>query len=67
MPFGEPEIRVDLACAPGPDGHWRGWFDIRVDGDALRRVGLHPEQPTSKVDGPSPPAWWHAAADRNAR
>ena len=29
---------------------------------ALRPLGLHPDQPTSRPTGVSPPAWWHAAA-----
>ncbi|WP_327232925.1 hypothetical protein OG349_02145 [Streptomyces sp. NBC_01317] len=67
MPFDEGEIQVDLACGPGPDGHWRGWFDVRVRAADLRRLGLHPDQPTSEVTAPSPPRWWHAAAERDAR
>ncbi|MYW63198.1 hypothetical protein GTY65_03740 [Streptomyces sp. SID8379] len=66
MPFGQNEVRWDHACGIGPDGHWHGWFDVQVDGAALRRLGLHPTQPTAAVDGPSPPAWWHAAAERAA-
>lgn len=65
MPFEQDEIRWGLACGIGPDGHWHGWFDIRIQADALRRLGLHPDQPTAKVIGPSPPHWWHAAAERN--
>ncbi|MGW1881563.1 hypothetical protein [Streptomyces sp. NPDC001970] len=67
MPFDENEIRWGLACGVGPDGHWHGWFDVRVRSDALRRLGLHPDQPTAEVDGPSPPGWWHAAAERHRR
>lgn len=67
MPFGRDEIRWNLACGVGPDGHWRGRFDIRVRAEALARLGLHPDQPTAHVNGPSPPGWWHAAAERNAR
>ncbi|MFD4636640.1 hypothetical protein ACFWN2_04950 [Lentzea sp. NPDC058436] len=37
---------------------------ISVRPDALRRLGLHPEQPSSQVTGDSPPAWWHAEAER---
>ncbi|MFI7006823.1 hypothetical protein [Streptomyces sp. NPDC050145] len=64
MPFDPvTEIRVDLACAPDPDaigdgggGHWRGWYDLRVSGPALRRLGLHPDQPTAHVTpGSFPP------------
>jgi hypothetical protein len=51
MPFAQDEIRWGLACGVGPDGHWHGWFDIRVHADALRRLGLHPEQPTAEVVG----------------
>jgi hypothetical protein len=66
MPFATHEIHVDHLCGIGPDGHRRGWFDVRVDPDALRRLGLHPDQPTARVIGPSPPRWWHAAAERDA-
>ncbi|MEU2721713.1 hypothetical protein ACFW4X_19530 [Streptomyces smyrnaeus] len=66
MPFERGEVQWGLACCAGPDGCWQGWFDIRVHADALRRLGLHPDQPTAKVIGPSPPGWWHAAAERNA-
>ncbi|MEU6843435.1 hypothetical protein ABZ930_16335 [Streptomyces sp. NPDC046716] len=66
MPFASAELYGNLACGVGSDGHWHGWFDIRVDGAALRRLGLHPAQPTAVVRGPSPPGWWHAAAERAA-
>ncbi|GGT33841.1 hypothetical protein GCM10010254_62960 [Streptomyces chromofuscus] len=66
MPFGPDEIQWELTCGIGPDGHWQGWFGVRVAPDALRRLGLHPDQPTSAVVGPSPPGWWHAAAERTA-
>ncbi|WP_168211469.1 hypothetical protein [Actinosynnema sp. ALI-1.44] len=32
------------------------WCAVRVHEDALRRLGLHPDQPASKIVGPSP--WW---------
>ncbi|WP_405792962.1 hypothetical protein OG753_38075 [Streptomyces sp. NBC_00029] len=66
-PFAPDEIQIDLACGIGPDGHWHGWFGIRVRADALRRLGLHPDQPTAGAIGASPPGWWHAAAERRAR
>lgn len=31
------------------------------------RPGPRPDQPTARITGPSPPGWWHAAAERNAR
>ncbi|MGI5346962.1 hypothetical protein ACQEU8_02065 [Streptomyces sp. CA-250714] len=64
MPFGQDEISWSLICGIGPDGHWHGWVDVRVHPGALRRLGLHPDQPTSLITTPSPPAWWHAAAER---
>ncbi|WP_199550227.1 hypothetical protein [Streptomyces sp. N35] len=67
MPFAQDEIRCDHLCGIGPDGHWHGWFAVHVDGAALRRSGLHPDQPSAMVNGPSPPGWWHAAAERHAR
>ncbi|MBT2368040.1 hypothetical protein J7E88_22670 [Streptomyces sp. ISL-10] len=60
------DVSWGLACGPGPDGRWRGWFSVDVRADALRRLGLHPDQPTARADGPSPPGWWHAAAERTA-
>ncbi|MEU1007315.1 hypothetical protein [Streptomyces sp. NPDC005890] len=39
---------------------------MNVDAVALRRLGLHPDQPTSFVVGTSPPGWWHAAGERYA-
>ncbi|MFD7640612.1 hypothetical protein ACFV4P_08155 [Kitasatospora sp. NPDC059795] len=67
MPFDPAEIRIDLACGIGRDGHWHGWFDVRLPSDALRRLGLHPDQPVARVTGASPPRWWHAEAERRAR
>ncbi|WP_329551809.1 hypothetical protein [Streptomyces sp. NBC_00696] len=66
MPFAERELRWGLACGIGPDGHWHGWFDVQVHAEALRRLGLHPDQSTAEVTGSSPPGWWHAAAERRA-
>lgn len=65
MPFDASEISVNLACGIGADGHWHEWFNIHIHAEALRRLGLHPEQPTAIVSGPTPPGWWHAAAERN--
>lgn len=44
MPFADGDVRVDLACGPEPDGHWHGYYTIKVQADALRRIGLHPDQ-----------------------
>ena len=44
MPLSDNEIRWDLACGPGPEGRWRGWFTIQIRADALRKLGLHPDQ-----------------------
>ncbi|MER7575020.1 hypothetical protein [Streptomyces sp. NPDC126514] len=67
MPFGPEQIRWRLACGIGPDGHWWGRYEVSVRADALRKLGLHPEQPSATAVGPSPPGWWHAAAERRAR
>ena len=67
MPFADDEVRIDLACGPDETGRWHGYYGVSVDADALRRVGLHPDQATSRVTGPSPPAWWHAEAERTRR
>ncbi|SEE51404.1 hypothetical protein [Streptomyces sp. Ag109_O5-10] len=66
MPFAEDELRWGLACRRDTTGHWRGWMSVSVEAGALRRLGLHPEQPSSAVNAPSPPAWWHAAGLRYA-
>ncbi|GGR16429.1 hypothetical protein GCM10010251_35690 [Streptomyces aurantiogriseus] len=66
MPFVVDEVRWDLMCGRGEDGHWWGAFSVRVDARALWRLGLHPDQASSVVDGPSPPGWWHAAGERYA-
>ncbi|MES4903239.1 MULTISPECIES: hypothetical protein [unclassified Streptomyces] len=67
MPLAPDEIRCDVMCGVGPDGRRRGWIHIQAHPDALRRLGLHPDQPTAAVVGPSPPGWWHAAAERHAQ
>jgi len=68
MPFVvEREVRFGLACGPGEDGRWRGWFRVEVAAEALWRLGLHPDQPSAEVDGSSPPGWWHAAGERYAQ
>nr|WP_208026633.1 hypothetical protein [Streptomyces sp. Tu 3180] len=59
-------MRWDLACGPDRDGRWRGWITVTVDADALRRLGLHPDQSHSGTGGASPPGWWHAAGERYA-
>ncbi|WP_328878999.1 hypothetical protein [Streptomyces sp. NBC_00299] len=66
MPFEASEVRGDRVCAPGADGHWRAWVTVQVAAGALWRLGLHPDQPASVVNGPSPPGWWHAAGERYA-
>ncbi|MFS0694764.1 hypothetical protein [Streptomyces nitrosporeus] len=69
MPFAAGEVRLDLLQHPGPDdgtGARRCTVEIRVRPDALRRLGLHPDQPAARVTDPSPPAWWHAEAERLA-
>jgi hypothetical protein len=67
MPFSDSDVRVDLACGRADDGRWHGWVDVRIRADALRRLGLHPDQPSARLIGPSPPAWWHHAGERYAR
>ncbi|WBP90720.1 hypothetical protein [Kitasatospora cathayae] len=67
MRFPPEAVRWDAPCDVGPDGHWQCWFDVRIDADALRPLGLHPDQPTAAVNGPSPPGWRHAEAERLAR
>ena len=65
MPFAREETRCDLACGRRSDGHWHGSFIIRIRAESLRRLGLHPDQPTATVTGPIPPRWWHGAAEHS--
>ncbi|GAA3818412.1 hypothetical protein FNH04_43575 [Streptomyces phyllanthi] len=67
MPFTAGDWCWGLACGRDPvSGRWRGWYGLRVRGEALWALGLHPEQPTAVVSGDSPPGWWHAAGERYA-
>nr|WP_105970605.1 hypothetical protein [Streptomyces geranii] len=61
------EVRYDLSCGPGGDGHWRGWFTVYVAAGALRGLGLHPGQLFACPNSVSPPAWWHAEGERYGR
>ncbi|MFG3499012.1 hypothetical protein [Streptomyces sp. NPDC047928] len=67
MPFADHEIRADTPCGIGRDGRWHRWCHISVPATALRHLGLHPDQPPARPAGDSPPAWWHAEAERRAR
>ncbi|MFI9045457.1 hypothetical protein [Streptomyces sp. NPDC053427] len=67
MPLRAEDVRVDLACGTEADGRRRGWYLVRVRAEALRPLGLHPDQPASKIVGPARPPWWYAAAARAAR
>lgn len=67
MPFVASDLQFDLMCGRGDDGRWWGSIGIRVEAEVLRRLGLHPSQASSVVNGPSPPGWWHAAGERYAR
>lgn len=67
MPIRDDEIVIGLLCRAGLEtGRRSCWYEIWIEPDALRRLGLHPDQPASKIVGPSPPTWWHAAAERAA-
>ncbi|UXY30135.1 hypothetical protein N8I87_28670 [Streptomyces sp. HUAS TT20] len=67
MPFAMEEIRFDTWCRREPSGRWSDSIGLSIDARALWRLGLHPDQPSSVVvNGPSPPAWWHAAGERYA-
>ncbi|MFF2516651.1 hypothetical protein [Streptomyces sp. NPDC058086] len=52
------DVRIDLMCGVRSDGHWHGTVVVRVRADTLRRLGLHPDQPTSAPADPLPPKWW---------
>ncbi|NUP50653.1 MAG: hypothetical protein HOW97_25575 [Catenulispora sp.] len=63
MPFDTGDILVNLMCGKRPDGHWFGVYQLQVRASALRKYGLHPDQPWSDVLA-SQPAWWRADALR---
>jgi hypothetical protein len=52
-PFAPEEVRIDLVRTTGPEC----WCVVSVEPGALRRLGLHPDQPTARVAGP-PPRYW---------
>lgn len=54
-PFEPDEVRIDLMRTAGTDGP-ECWCVVRVRPGALRRLGLHPDQPTARVDVPV--RWW---------
>jgi len=67
MPFADDEVRLDLACGPDAAGRWRGYFTVHVCGEALWGLGLHPDQPMSRLLAGPLPAWWHASVERSWR
>ncbi|MFJ9848475.1 hypothetical protein [Streptomyces sp. NPDC101150] len=67
MPLRDEDIAMSLACGPDATGRWRGGITVRVRAEALRPLGLHPDQPASKIVGPARPRWWYAAAARAGR
>ena len=44
MPFADGDVRIDLHCGKDLDGHWHGWWSVKIRSAALRRLGLHPDQ-----------------------
>ncbi len=42
----------------GPDGGIQCVTAVRFRAEALRRLGLHPDQPTSAAAEPPAPKWW---------
>ena len=44
MPFAPDEVRWDLSCGIGPNGHWHGWFDTPPGAVRLASSELFPEQ-----------------------
>lgn len=47
MPFASDDIRVDLVCRARYGEGLQGWVVISLRAGALRRLGLHPDQPTA--------------------
>ncbi|MFE3546121.1 hypothetical protein ACFXK0_24430 [Nocardia sp. NPDC059177] len=65
MPFAANDIVYHLMRVQRADGRTGCVVGIAVRADALRPLGLHPDQPSSRPVGPSPPGWWHAAGERS--
>lgn len=63
-PFAESELVIDHFCGRHKDGTPWGSFSFKIRPSALRRLGLHPDQPTSRIVGPAQPRWWRADALR---
>jgi len=65
LPCGLEDIHINLYCGRRADGHWRGTFQIQMRADQLRHLGLHPDQPWSRITGPERPGWARAEALRH--
>jgi hypothetical protein len=63
-PFATGEFVIDHLCGRSGDGSRWGVFEFKIRSSALRRLGLHPDQPTSRIVGPAQPPWWRADALR---
>ncbi|GAA2001767.1 hypothetical protein [Catenulispora subtropica] len=63
MPLGDDDILIHLTCGKREDGHWHGFFSIKIRAEALLTHGLHPDQPWSTITQ-TQPAWWRAEARR---
>jgi len=44
MPFPGDAVRIDLACGIQSDGHWHGWYSVKVRASELHRLGIRPIQ-----------------------
>jgi hypothetical protein len=64
VPFGWDDVHINLYCGVRADGHRHGMYAIKMRADLLRSLGLHPDQPWSRITGPERPAWWRAEALR---
>jgi hypothetical protein len=58
-------VIIHLTCGKRPDGHWFGMYSIEMRPELLRRLGLHPDQPWSRITGPERPGWARAEALRH--
>jgi hypothetical protein len=54
-----------LYCGRRSDGQPRGTLEIHMRADQLSYLGLHPEQPWSRITGPARPGWARAEALRH--
>jgi hypothetical protein len=67
MPLADDDVIIQVACGKDAFDRWHCGIVILVSASALWPLGLHPDQPLSRMVNPSAPKWWHAEAERRIR